>query len=50
MLLKILGIVLLQEGLTALHFAAYFGYTEIAEMLLNKEANPDLQDIVRIIS
>jgi ankyrin repeat protein len=39
---------MVQMGLTALHFAAYYGYTDIVSQLLAKKANPNLQDCVSV--
>ena len=36
----------MQTGRTALSWAAYQGHKQVVHILLNKEANPDIQDQV----
>ena len=36
----------MQDGWTALTWAAYQGYQEVVNILLNAGANPDIQDQV----
>ena len=38
--------VLMQDGWTPLHFAAYGGALEVTQFLLVKGANPDPKDVV----
>ena len=40
----------MQDGMTALAWAAYQGHKQIVHILLNAEANPDIQDQVTIIN
>ena len=36
----------MQDGMTALAFAAYQGHKQVVHILLNAGANPDIQDQV----